>query len=835
MMLVNCNAANHFALLVCLAAVPSAAGTETPVTGSAAPRWAGDGIYRIVVEVPPVSTSGRAQDELVAKAKLDLYQQFSKAPRNHRINLHSLQVIRRGESAYRKHAQQKSPADRPVRFYDQGLLDDFPTWRRYASLEKLGGRPMFRMPEKLPFGHRVFGTVGDHVKGTLVWAHTQTGKESSIYEIYFDVEPISEPATSPPTGWIGDGGNRFAASSPIAGPPGNNSASVVDWNGDGLPDLLYGISSGYVILAENTGSHQQPKFDRRQIIYDADEKPIDAGYDSSPLSIDWNNDGVRDLLIGAEKGCILYFRNSGNNKTPVFKFGGFVEADGKMLLTPNWPIAELPKSKPGDVYPADYLAIPCVCDWDGDGDLDLLAGGFVTGRIFFFENLGNESDGTPSLAARGPLQIGNQPIDTGWAAAPVAVDLDDDGDLDLVCGAKPMTADGADTSDRSRNILYFENVGSRKRPELKKHSLPANAAPPTGTTVMAPVCDWSGDGLPDLFLVTRGSMLLYPVRNIGTKDKPLFDMKSRPVTAAWNHQQIPSGTFVDWNHDGHPDLINRFHVTLNDGTGFPHSFTKRFSILAGKQPIRHPNPHGDENSYVTLHDLDGDGDHDCIYGAHSGHIWFHENRGTDAHPDLDTTGYRLPLAGGGLVRVGERPAEKKPGFNFTDLQGARPKPAPADFDQDGRVDLVIGDTYGRVRLFRNEGQDPAGKHAFSKPTLIHQNPSRLSLHAGDWNGDAAPDIFVITGQRVALFQNKALPGRCEFEDPERLNLPATIGGFYGVAPVDLNGDGDTDLVYQTSSRITCWVERSFLEQGYQSGTILSAEMSTETLSKAQQQ
>lgn len=772
-------------------------------------------------EVSVAVDSGNAGDESVARTEIDLYRLFPDAPAKHRINLHSLQIARRGDATFPKHAQQTTPAGRPFRFYDSELLNEFPTWRRYASLEKLAGRPLFNTREKLPFGHRVFGAVGPHKRGTLVWPHTSSGKKRSVYEITFEIERDSAPITSPPIGWIGDGGNRFTPDSPLTGPSGNNSASVVDWNNDGLPDLLYGLSSGYVVVAENTGTHDSPIFNRRRILFDSGGKPIDAGYDSSPLSVDWNNDGVRDLLIGAEKGCVLYFRNNGTDKSPGFEFAGFVEADGKMLLTPNWPIAELPKSKPGEVYPADYLAIPCVCDWDADGDQDLLAGGFVTGRIFLFENLGNKSDGTPNLRSRGPLNADNKPLDVGWAAAPTAVDLDHDGDLDLVCGAKPQTAQGGDVSDRSRNIAYFENIGARARPLLTQRPLPANAPHPTGATVMVPVTDWNGDQLPDLFLITRGSMLVYPIPNIGSRRQPRFDMKSRYLRTSWNHQQIPSGAFIDWNHDGHPDLINRFHVTLNDGIGFPHSFTKRFSILAGGKPIRHPNPHGDENSYVTLYDLDSDGDHDCVYGAHSGHIWFHENRGTDAKPVLDRTGYRLLLATGKPILVGEAPADKKPGFNFTDLQGARPKPAPADFNGDGRVDLAIGDTYGRVRLFLNQGRDSESRHVFGKPTLVHQSRSRLSLHAGDWDGDDSPDLFVITGQRVDLFRNRGGAGRSDFHEPEQLKLPPTIGGFYGVAPVDLNGDGDTDLVYHTSSRLTCWVERSFLEHGYQTGRILS--------------
>ncbi len=100
--------------------------------------------------------------------------------------------------------QPHSPGDRPFRFYDHGLLDKFPTWDHYASVEALAKR--------LPFGHRVFNAVGEHIHGDLVWAHTQNGKEASIYGIYFDIVPGTDAITSPPAGWIGDGSNRFAFS-----------------------------------------------------------------------------------------------------------------------------------------------------------------------------------------------------------------------------------------------------------------------------------------------------------------------------------------------------------------------------------------------------------------------------------------------------------------------------------------------------------------------------------------------------------------------------------------------------------------------------------------------
>ena len=539
---------------------------------------------------------------MVARVHLDLGKLLPDLSADQRFDLRSLQVIRQDpdSSPYPRHAQHALPGDRPFRFYDAGPSDDLPAWRHYASVEAQAGRPVFVMTEHLPFGQCAFTPTGEHVRGTLVWAHTQVGSNPSRYGIYFDLMPRAERTATPPAGWIGDGSNRVAPMTQTAGPPGNNQASVVDWNHDTLPDLLFGTSAGYVVVAENTGTRESPAFDRRQLVCDASGLPIDVGYDASPLMADWNDDGLPDLIIGTEKGCVVYFENRGSTKTPKFAFRGFVQTDGRMLLTPNWPIAELPAGKPGEVYAADYLANPHVCDWDGDGDIDLLAGGFVTGRVFWFENVGKLADGTPDLRDRGPLLVDGTPLDTGWGAAPVAVDLDADGDLDLVSGAKPVNAKGGDTSDPNANLFYFENAGSRTHPELKRRPFPANAANPTGTSLMALVCDWNGDSLSDLLLVTRSSMQVFAVPNVGSHTKPLFDMNRHAIPAPWSNAPLSHGTFVDWNRDGFPDIINQFFVSLNSRKGFPHGFDASISLLAGQKPIRHPNPHGDENSFVTL-------------------------------------------------------------------------------------------------------------------------------------------------------------------------------------------------------------------------------------------
>ena len=90
----------------------------------------------------------------------------------------------------------------------------------------------------------------------------------------------------------------------IGGKSGRRKFCLTDWDGDGATDIL--INSGNAELWRQAGQRDGKWLFKNMGNLDGLNL---AGHDTSPMTVDWNKDGIPDLLVGAEDGHFYYLRN----------------------------------------------------------------------------------------------------------------------------------------------------------------------------------------------------------------------------------------------------------------------------------------------------------------------------------------------------------------------------------------------------------------------------------------------------------------------------------------------------------------------------------------------
>jgi FlgD Ig-like domain/Fibronectin type III domain/FG-GAP-like repeat len=155
----------------------------------------------------------------------------------------------------------------------------------------------------------------------------------------------------------------------------------VDWDEDGDLDLLVGERNGYVNLYINSGTATNPVLDAGIHVQDG-QNDMQVGNNSSPLPVDWDNDGDKDLMMGTDEEGILMYLNIGTNEAPVF--------DGHtVIIAPQISYPEV----------GNWRNRPRLTDLNFDGLVDILTGN-ENGMIAFYENIGtaaNPAFSTPPI------------------------------------------------------------------------------------------------------------------------------------------------------------------------------------------------------------------------------------------------------------------------------------------------------------------------------------------------------------------------------------------------------------------------------------------------------
>jgi len=494
---------------------------------------------------------------------------------------------------------------------------------------------------------------------------------------------------------------------------------------------------------------------------------------------DCDGDGRPDLFTGSSTGDLLYFYRAPDD---VLEPGQSMLPDATDLFAPPGLVRQV---------------TPEACDWDGDGDTDLLAA--LDGRLYLFameEREGERRFGPPLLltGAGGPQVVG-----PGWALC--AVQADGDGVPDL------LTA-GPDGQVTLLRRTAREGAACLAAPEACPE-IPAGRQ-----RLRLGAGDWNGDGVPDLALsatdaaveirigLPGADRVTWPVGEpVGGPGTPL-PLGDTPRAADL------SPRLADWNGDGRADLI------VGDRRGLVHVLLRgEAATLAAAAPLLQRDAPIDvgRSAAGDLGDWDGDGDQDLVAAGEDGAVWLFVNdgRGREGYFRAGTVlrqgdallandaGWGRPrltdwngdgaldvlLAGGGggvAVHLGSRTATVGPGVPVT--AGGTPvqrdgisSVCPRDYNRDGKLDLFVGwmagpgsageqplvyleNVAGRGQatpLFTKAAQldintMPTGEELPLRPFAIE--PTRW-LSDGRWQ-------FLVTGRAgVDLFLNRA---------PERL-------------------------------------------------------------------
>jgi hypothetical protein len=229
---------------------------------------------------------------------------------------------------------------------------------------------------------------------------------------------------------------------------------------------------------------------------------LGASGEASLKTADLDGDGKRELIVADSGGLVHALRADGSElrgwpvSTPVLP-GLSADAEGH-LKAPAWSGAAV-KPRPG--YGQGVLTAPALGDVNGDGKTDVVVATY-DGSVLAIGADGKALPGFPVAIDGLARSGGTDPrsiLDDGFFAAPVLVDLDRDGRLDIVGAA----FDGqvyAWRGDGTRLPGWPLAVADPERPDDPRDREPRQRARILSTPAAG---DLNGDGVPDLVLATN--------------------------------------------------------------------------------------------------------------------------------------------------------------------------------------------------------------------------------------------------------------------------------------------------------------------------------------------
>ena len=189
-------------------------------------------------------------------------------------------------------------------------------------------------------------------------------------------------------------------------------------------------------------------------------------------------------------------------------------------------------------------------DYDADGIDDVITGSIYE-DVYLFRGLGDGEFAKAELL----MDKDGKPLEGGYCCTTELLDMDSDGDLDLVCAT------------RIGKVTWRENVGTRSSPKFdaEVQSLPMEKGAASIEGFNATYADWDGDGRRDMVVGSgRGHVVWH--RNVGADDKPKFSSGRKLLNDSGfpeiREGEVPASHggrakvhIVDYDNDGMVDIL----------------------------------------------------------------------------------------------------------------------------------------------------------------------------------------------------------------------------------------------------------------------------------------